>query len=65
MAKKKYFSMNEVPVGTKMVVKETGEEVILEAVYNFPTTFKTIDNKGLQKAYFTYQVDILDWPAQE
>ena len=57
--------MNEVPVGTKMVVKETGKEVILEAVYNFPTTFKTIDNKGLQKAYFTYQVHIVGWPKQE
>ena len=65
MARKKYFSMNEVPVGTKMVVKDTGKEVVLEKVHNFPTTFKTVDSEGLQKAYFTYQVDIVGWPVQE
>ena len=65
MARKKYFSMNEVPIGTKMVVKETGKEVVLEKVCNFPTTFKTKDSEGLQKAYFTYQVDIVGWPLDE
>lgn len=65
MARKKYFSMNQVPVGTKMIVKETGEEVILKEVQNFPTTFKTVDSKGTQKSYFTYQVDIVDWPLDD
>tara|TARA_B110000196_G_scaffold64251_1_gene54063 strand:+ start:176 stop:343 length:168 start_codon:yes stop_codon:yes gene_type:complete len=49
MSRKKYFSMNEVPVGTKMVVKETGKEVILEAVYNFPTTFKLLTIKDYKR----------------
>ena len=33
---KKYFSMNEVPVGTFMMVKETGEKVELVEIHNFP-----------------------------
>ena len=48
-----------------MIVKETGEEVILKEVQNFPTTFKTVDSKGTQKSYFTYQVDIVDWPLDD
>ena len=62
---KKYFSMNEVPVGTKMIVKETKEEVSLVMVQNFPTTFKTENKEGIQKSYYTYEVDIIDWPPKE
>jgi|TARA_Y100000817_G_scaffold244928_1_gene196887 hypothetical protein len=62
---KKYFSMNEVPVGTFMLVKETGEKVELVEIHNFPTTFKTKNEAGLEKEYYTYEVDILDWPPKE
>ena len=65
MAKKKYFSMNEVPVGTKMIVKGSREKVILEKVHNFPTTFKTVNKEGIQKTYYTYEVEILGWPLEE
>ena len=40
---KKYYSMNEVPVGTKMIVKETKKEVTLLEIQHFPTSFKTSD----------------------
>ena len=59
---KKYFSMNEVPVGTNMIVKETGEEVTLLEIHNFPTTFKTKNKGGIEKNYYTYEVDIIGWP---
>ena len=34
---KKYYSMNQVPIGTKMIVKSTKEEVELLEIQNFPT----------------------------
>ena len=62
---KKYYSMNEVPVGTKMKVKETGEEVILLEIQNFPTAFKTKNEDGMVNSYFTYQVEIENWPPEQ
>ena len=62
---KKYFSMNEVPVGTSMIVRESGEKVKLIEIHNFPTMFKTKSEAGIEKEYFTYQVDILDWPPKD
>ncbi len=62
---KKYYSMNEVPIGTKMVVKESGKEVSLIEIQHFPTSFKTKDNKGNVRSYLTYEVDIEDWPPEE
>ena len=48
---KKYYSMNEVPPGTKMIVKETKEEVTLIEVQNFPTTFITENSDKIKKNY--------------
>ena len=61
---KKYYSMNEVPPGTKMIVKETEEEVTLIEVQNFPTTFITENSDKIKKNYMTYEVDIVDWPPE-
>ena len=62
MAKKKYYSMNQVPAGTKMKVKKTGEEVVLVEIQNFPTTFKTVNEAGNTLRYYTYEVEIDGWP---
>ena len=62
---KKYYSMNEVPIGTKMKIRETAEEVTLIEIQNFPTSFKVKDIDGNISSYFTYQVDIEDWPPEE
>jgi len=61
---KKYYSMNEVPAGTKMIVKSSGEEVILLEVQNFPTTFITENSDKIKKNYMTYEVEIIDWPPK-
>ena len=62
---KKYISLNEVPIGTKMIVKETREEVKLVKIQNFPTTFNVKDENGGTNNYYTYEVKILDWPLDE
>ena len=61
---KKYYSMNEVPPGTKMIVKDTEEEVTLIEVQNFPTIFITENSDKIKKNYMTYEVDIVDWPPE-
>tara|TARA_B110000014_G_C19636784_1_gene335799 strand:- start:56 stop:256 length:201 start_codon:yes stop_codon:yes gene_type:complete len=65
MAKKKYYSMNEVPSGTEMIVKSTGEKIILIEVQNFPTTFITENKDKVKKNYMTYEVDIVNWPPEK
>ena len=62
---KKYYSMNEVPIGTKMIIKESGEEVVLFEIQNFPTSFKVKDSNGKVNNYFTYEVEIENWPPTE
>ena len=65
MAKKNYFSYNHVPSGSEMIIKETGEKVILIEIINFPTTFKTKNKDGEEKNYYTYEVKIIDWPPSD
>ena len=62
---KKYYSMNEVPIGTEMIVKSSGVKGTLLEVQNFPTTFKIKVQTGEVNNYYTYEVDILDWPPKE
>tara|TARA_B100000959_G_C14606291_1_gene470219 strand:- start:54 stop:248 length:195 start_codon:yes stop_codon:yes gene_type:complete len=62
---KKYYSMNEVPVGTDMIIKKNGKKVTLVEIHNFPTTFKTTDEEGIEKNYYTYEVDIIGWPPED
>ena len=61
---KKYISLNEVPIGTKMIVKETREEVKLVKIQNFPTTFIVEFNDGKKDSFLTHQVEILNWPDE-
>jgi len=62
---KNYFSMNEVPIGTKMIVKDTDKEVTLIRIQNFPTVFIVEDQEGVKNKYFTYQVNIIGWPPKD
>ena len=59
---KKYISLNEVPIGTKMIIKETKEEVELVKIQNFPTTFIVKFNDGKNDSFLTHQVEIINWP---
>ena len=60
----KYFSLNQVPLGTKMIVKETKEKVQLVEIQNFPTTFIVSTENGMRDSYLTHEVDIIDWPKE-
>ena len=60
----KKLSLNQVPVGTKMIVKETKEKVKLVKIQNFPTTFIVIFPNGIKDSYLTHEVDIIDWPKE-
>ena len=62
---KEYFSMNEVPADTNMIVKKTGEKVTLLEIHNFPTIFRIKNEEGIEKNYYTYEVDIVGWPPKE
>tara|TARA_B100000965_G_C18955550_1_gene483243 strand:+ start:157 stop:351 length:195 start_codon:yes stop_codon:yes gene_type:complete len=64
MAKKIYYSMNDVPIGTQMFVKSSNKKVVLVQKFNYPTTFVTKDENGVEEKYYTYEVDIIDWPPQ-
>ena len=59
---KQYFSLNNVPMGTKLIVKKTKEEVELVEIKNFPTTFIAISKSGIKSSYYTHEVEIIDWP---
>ena len=59
---KKYISLNEVPIGTKMIIKETKEEVELVKIQNFPTTFIVKFSDGKNDSFLTHQVEIINWP---
>lgn len=62
MAKKQYISLNHVPLGTKMIINETKEQVELIAIRNFPTTFIVRFEDGREDDFLTHQVEILNWP---
>ena len=64
MAKKKYISMNQVPLGTKMIIKDSGDEVQLVEIQNFPTTFIVEFSDGKKDKFLTHQVEILNWPDE-
>ena len=56
----KYFSMNDVPIGTKMKIKGTEEVCTLVQVFNFPTTFKVEKDDGSQVVFKTHEVEIVE-----
>ena len=44
----------KVPIGTEMVIKDTGKSVKLEEIRFYPTRYKCSDGNY----YYTHQVDI-------
>ena len=51
--------LTQIPIGTKLKVKDTGEIVILEEIRNFPTRYKTINKLGEINYYKTFEVEML------
>ena len=56
--------MNEVPIGTEVIIKSSGEKGRLIEIKNFPTMFKVETENGLSNNFYTYEVDIINWPNE-
>ena len=52
--------LTQMPIGTKFRVKETGEQVTLEEIRNYPTRYKTINESGVINYYKTFDVEVVD-----
>ena len=56
----KYFNMNEIPIGTKVRIKD--EDLIgnIVEIFHFPTTFKVEFKNNSFKIYKTHEIELLD-----
>ena len=54
-----YYSMNEVPIGTKVKIKNSELIGSIIEVFHFPTTFKVEFANGDFQIYKTYEIEIL------
>ena len=52
--------LTQIPIGTKLKVKESGEIITLQEIRNFPTRYKTINGTGKVEYYQTFEVEIID-----
>ena len=57
--------MNDVPIGTEMIVKESNEKGVLKEITPFPTTFTVYLENGETQHFLTHDVDIIGWPPSE
>ena len=55
-----YFSMNEVPIGTKVKIKNSDLVGEIIEVFHFPTTFKIQFEDANCEIYKTHEVQILE-----
>ena len=66
MVKKKYDTMNDVPIGTEMLDKlDNNKKGTLIEVQNFPTMFRVAFEDGKTVMRLTHEVEILGWPPSE
>ena len=52
--------LTQIPIGTKLKVKESGEIITLQEIRNFPTRYKTINDTEKVEYYQTFEVEIID-----
>ncbi len=55
-----YFSMNEVPIGTEVKIKNSDLIGRVVEVFHFPTTFKVEFENGSSIVYKTHEIEILE-----
>ena len=55
-----YFSMNEVPIGTEVKIKNSDLIGRIVEVFHFPTTFKVEFENGSSIVYKTHEIEILE-----
>ena len=52
--------LTQVPIGTKLKVKNTGEIVTLEEIRNFPTRYKVKTPSGKINYFKTFEVEVVE-----
>ena len=52
--------LTQLPIGTKIRIKETGAIVTLVEIRNFPTRYKTTNGKGKIEYYKTFEVEVVE-----
>ena len=57
--------LTQIPIGTKLKVKETGEIITLEEIRNFPTRYKTINDSEKVGYYQTFEVEVIESTNEE
>ena len=52
--------LTQIPLGTKLKIKKTGEIITLEEIRNFPTRYKTINDEGKVEYYLTFEIEVIE-----
>ena len=52
--------LTQIPIGTKFKVKTSGEIVTLLEIRNFPTRYKTTNEKDEIEYYKTFEVEVVE-----
>ena len=58
--KTKMAILTQLPIGTKIRIKETGVIVTLVEIRNFPTRYKTLDDNNNVEYYKTFEVEVIE-----
>jgi len=56
-----YFSMNEMPIGTEVKIKNSDLKGRVVEVFHFPTTFKVEFEDGKFEVFKTHEIEILEY----
>ena len=54
-----YYSMNEIPIGSKIKIKDSNLIGNIIEVFHFPTTFKVEFEDGSFDIYKTHEIELL------
>ncbi len=57
--------LTQIPIGSKLKVKTSGEVVTLESINNYPTRYETINASGKIEYYRTHEVELIEVPEEE
>ena len=52
--------LTQIPIGTKFRVKGSGEIITLLEIRNFPTRYKTTNEKDEIEYYKTFEVEVVE-----
>ena len=50
--------LTQLPIGTKLIVKASNEEVTLEEICYYPTRYRTTNESGEVNYYRTHEVEL-------